>query len=234
MKKDTEYDKIDLKFIGALDKIIERNTSLGVKPSNDSSIGKLIYPTNRSIISSVRSRSKHIPHMALINFAKVFNVDMNYFYHSECEFKFIGGHTEKINENIKISGNHVSNVGDNNPTVQAGKGSIKGINRAEKGSNNIILAIDTVVNNFSMSDLDRGCLAKFYDILAAVQSDYRSNLEMVEKIVIEKNQEIVSIRKEYGDQIAELNQYLREANIRAFEAQKNENQALKRYLKAIG
>ena len=51
MKQNPDYDTIDLKFIEAIDEVLEKNDELGLKPSNDSSLGKLIYPSNRSIIS---------------------------------------------------------------------------------------------------------------------------------------------------------------------------------------
>ena len=80
MKENPVLNKIDSKFISAVDELIAINTELGIKPANDSAIGKAVYPNNRSIISAVRGKSKHIPHLALINFAKEFDVNMNYFY----------------------------------------------------------------------------------------------------------------------------------------------------------
>ena len=56
MKENPHYDEIDLKFVKAVDEVIAVNSELGIKPSNDSSIGKEVYPTNRSIVSAVRSR----------------------------------------------------------------------------------------------------------------------------------------------------------------------------------
>ena len=54
MTKSPKYAHIDQKFVTALDQVIAVNTELGIKPNNDSSIGQIIYPYNRRLISPLR------------------------------------------------------------------------------------------------------------------------------------------------------------------------------------
>lgn len=88
MKENTDYFQIDKKFIQAIDMILAYHIENKIKPTNDSAIAKLIYPANRNIISSVRGGHKHIPHLAIINMAKVFDLDMNYFYKQDVPFVY--------------------------------------------------------------------------------------------------------------------------------------------------
>ena len=100
MKKNTDYFQIDKKFIEAIDIILAYHIENNIKPTNDSAIAKLIYPPNRNIISSVRGGHKHIPHLAIINMAKVFDVDMNYFYKEDIPFEYpVTGKKEKDIQN---------------------------------------------------------------------------------------------------------------------------------------
>ena len=224
-KNNDVYDKVDIKFIQAVDKIIELNKEIGIKPNNDSSIGKLIYPSNRSIISSVRGRSKHIPHMALINLSKQFNLDMNFFYQDECELKY----KPQISEKFSVKGNGILNKGDNNVTIHAGNGNIKGINTAKKGSSNTVMAVDTMITNFT-SKLDKQYADQFFVILGEIQTENNKVLKKLENLLNEKTLEMKTLANEHKNDTLSLREEVRKANERAFKAQENENEILKKYL----
>lgn len=73
----------DVKFIEAVDYIIERNRAAGIKPKTDSGLAKIVYPPNRSIISAVRSKTKHIPETAVVNLGLMFSIDFNFFWRED-------------------------------------------------------------------------------------------------------------------------------------------------------
>jgi len=89
--KDLKKNKINLideLFIKAINQVIKDSKSSGIKPDSYHAINKLIYPQSMGLISRVSKGQNHITHIALINFAKEYNVDMNYFYHENVEFKY--------------------------------------------------------------------------------------------------------------------------------------------------
>lgn len=226
MKKSPKYVNIDEKFVDALDEVIAVNTKLGIKPNNDSSIGKIIYPSNRSIISSVRSKSKHIPHLALINFANEFSVDMNYFYSDN----HILNYKPPVTKNVIIKGNKVT--GNYNITMHAGKGEIKGINTAETGSKNTLVEtveVTTMINNF-IAKMDREHITEFMTILSQIQSDRKSALSRLEEQFREKNKEIKAIRQTFIDDLANTRKELSETRAKLDEARIRENDALRQML----
>ena len=227
MKKNKIYDKIDERFIEAVDKIIEVNKKMGIEPKNESNLNKTIYTSNRSIISAVRGKSKHIPHLALLNLAKHFNLDMNYFYYDGLELNYAPNTSEV---NISAEGNTVVNNGNNNTntTFHAGNGSIKGINTAKKGSSNTVMAVDTMINNFT-SKLDKEYADQFFVILHKIHEENNKVLGGLESLLIEKTTQMKAIATEHKEDTKSLRNQLKEANERAFKAQESENEILKKY-----
>lgn len=226
MTKSPKYAHIDQKFVTALDQVIAVNTELGIKPNNDSSIGQIIYPSNRSIISSVRSKSKHIPHLALMNFANEFSVDMNYFYSEEHLLNYI----PPTIKNVVVKGNNIT--GNHNTTIHAGKGQIKGINTAESGSKNTLVdtvEVNTMINNF-ISEMDRERITQFMSIVTQIQSDSRSSLKRMEEQFREKCKEVKAIRQSFVDDLANTRKELSETRGRLDEARIRENDVLRQML----
>lgn len=227
MKQSDDYDNIDFKFIEAIDQILEKNGDLGIKPNNDSSLGKLIYPSNRSIISSVRSRSKHIPHLALINFAKAFDVDMNFFYgRSHLDYKPMTTHKSKTNSNsITISGN-------GNNTTHAGNGDITGVKNITNEANSSMLEVNTMINNF-MSKLDKDCVNEFYRIINEVRAENTDLNNELRSHLKKKSKKIEKMALLHKEELKQVQDELKSSNQNLFEAQKNESDILKKYIASI-
>jgi len=226
MKKSPQYVNIDTKFVTALDEVIAVNTELGIKPNNDSGIGKLIYPSNRSIISSVRSRSKHIPHLALMNFAREFRVDMNYFYQDKCPLNY----RPPIIKNVVVKGNNIS--GDYNTSIHTKKGAIKGINTAEAGSNNTLVdfvEVNTMINNF-ISEMDKERITQFMTIISQIQSDSKSSLKRMEVQFQEKCKEIIALRESFKEELVTTRQQLSETQLKLDDSRLKESEVLRQML----
>lgn len=207
MKDNPLYEEINSKFVKAVDEVITVNSELGIKPNNDSAIGNLIYPSNRSIISSVRSKSKHIPHLAIINFAKHFNVDMNYFYNgTPLQYQ------PPSITNITVKKNGISSTGNNATNIHAGNGKIKGINNAEAGSKNTlveVVEVNTMINNF-ISQIDGERVKQFLTIISKIQVESKSSSKKLERILIEKSEEIKEMRISFKEEMAELREELKQ------------------------
>ncbi len=228
MKENPLLDNIDNKFIEAVDEVIAINTELGIKPANDSAIGKAVYPNNRSIISAVRGRSKHIPHIALINFAKAFNVDMNYFYVEDTSLQY----KPDTIMNVTVSGNGINSSGANTTNIHAGKGEIKGINTAEAGSNNTlveVVEVNTMINNF-ISQMDKGRVEKFLQIISSIQVESKQATKKFEKLFEAKSLEMQDMRKYFEEKLELLDKQLIETRLKLDEAMKREIDLLRQLL----
>lgn len=229
MKENPQYDEIDEKFVQAVDEIIAVNSELGIKPNNDSAIGNLVYPTNRSIISAVRSRSKHIPHLAIINLAKQFKVDMNYFYaNTTLQYQ------PPTITNLVVRKNSISSTGDNATNIHAGKGKIKGINTAESGSNNTlveVVEVNTMINNF-ISHMDVERVQQFLTIISKIQIENKSSSKKLERILTEKSEEIKELRTSFKEEMKSIRDELKETRTRLDESLKREVDLLKGLLEA--
>lgn len=86
--KKNEINKIDELFIKAIDQVVKDSKVAGIKPNSYRGINLLIYPESDGLISRVKKKINHVTHIALINFAKQYNVDMNYFYHDDVKFEY--------------------------------------------------------------------------------------------------------------------------------------------------
>ena len=228
MRQNPLYDEIDEKFVKAVDEVIAVNSELGIKPIRDSAIGKLIYPSNRSIISSVRGRSKHIPHVAIINFAKQFNVDMNYFYNDESTLQY----QPPTITNISVKGNGISSTGTNTTNIHAGKGRIKGINNAEAGSKNTlveVVEVNTMINNF-ISQIDTERVQQFLTIISKIQVENKASAKKLEKMLQEKSIELKEIRNSFKEEMKSVRFELKDTRVKLDDALKSEVTLLRKLL----
>jgi hypothetical protein len=88
MKDHPVLECIDRQFIKAIDVIREVYRKNNLKYLSDSGIGGIVYGSNRHIVAQVCNRERHIPHLALVAFAKHFNIEMNYFYDQDLDLEF--------------------------------------------------------------------------------------------------------------------------------------------------
>ncbi len=229
MKSTPEYDHIDHQFIKAIDEIILINKELGLKPSNDSALGNEIYPTNRSIISAVRNRQKHIPHMALINLAKRFSIDMNFFY--TAEEKPLQYQPKTLND-VYITKNGINSAGANAVNIHAGKGKIKRINTAEAGSTNTLVEtveVNTMINNF-ISQIDKDHVQKFLGIVSSIQHEHKATANKMEVLLEQKSIEIKEVRDTFKEEMKAVREELKETRTKLDDALKREVDLLRELL----
>ncbi len=174
MRQNPLYTIIDDKFLDAVDEIKRINTKLGIKPNKDSAIGRLIYPSNRSIISSVRSQAKHIPHIAIINFAKEFNVDMNYFYDSMTSLQY----QPRIENTTTVSGNGIYSSGSHARNTHAGQSKTKHlVTECIPQQHPVMPTIlaNPLIANF-MNTLSAEQMPEFVSIITQIQKEYQTKV----------------------------------------------------------
>jgi hypothetical protein len=175
----TDIEIINELFIKGVDKIIEQAKLIGLKSSkSDYGIGKLIYSTSPGIINSVRKNRKTIPHTALINFAKQFNVDMNYFYFENVPFKFdfynfkseIKNYVEKEKQDDEYN---IFSVEDH-LTMPNTLISFETNSLAKK------FKLDTIIKSFA-DTLTGKFKQTFYHIIHIIQFDYVQRIELLQE-----------------------------------------------------
>ncbi|WP_346881266.1 hypothetical protein [uncultured Algibacter sp.] len=226
MKDSTEHATIDTKFVKAIDEIFHQNKELGIKPTNDSALAGLIYPSNRGIISSVRNKKKHIPHLALINLSKHFEVDMNYFY-GDSPFQY----KPPVVKNSSKTDNVVNNSGDNNNNVinHAGEGTFYNIDTAGLKSEKTIVEtveVNTMINKF-ISNIDRAYVEQFLKIISLIQSENKKLINRIEKQLDIKGQELECFRKSYREEMVVTRQELSDARTKLEKSQLREIELLR-------
>ena len=79
IKSTYKLSGVDLKFLEAVDYVIEKNKTANVKPDTDNAISKTVFG-NRSIIGKVRASHRGITLAQLHIFATYFHLDFNYFF----------------------------------------------------------------------------------------------------------------------------------------------------------
>ena len=178
--KKEQLNRIDSLFIKAVDQIIADSRKIGIRPNSYRAINLLIYPASPGLISKVKNGNGHITHVALINFAKEYNVNMNYFYHEGVDFEydlnnFLPAHkqvkkSDSSPDKIKLEDVNFSDV-DFEKEI-----SFENEELAKK------FKLDTQIRIFAEL-LPKDASHFFYNILHIIQFDYESKLmKLVEKI----------------------------------------------------
>ncbi len=74
-----EPSLVDLRFLKAVDYIIEKNKTANIKPDTDNSISKTIYGQGKTI-KEIRCFERGVAMTELHKFADYFHLDFNYFF----------------------------------------------------------------------------------------------------------------------------------------------------------
>jgi hypothetical protein len=167
--------------------------------------------------------------LAIINLAKQFKVDMNYFYaNTTLQYQ------PPTITNLVVRKNSISSTGDNATNIHAGKGKIKGINTAESGSNNTlveVVEVNTMINNF-ISHMDVERVQQFLTIISKIQIENKSSSKKLERILTEKSEEIKELRTSFKEEMKSIRDELKETRTRLDESLKREVDLLKGLLEA--
>lgn len=87
MKNDEILLTMDQQFIKAVKAVQQAYEEKGLNSISYFEIGTIIYENNRGVVKQVIDRTRNIPHLAAIRFAKHFNIDIGYFYDSDQDIK---------------------------------------------------------------------------------------------------------------------------------------------------
>ncbi|MFC4633855.1 hypothetical protein ACFO3O_08045 [Dokdonia ponticola] len=108
-----------IKFLEVIEEIKETNRLLKVEPKTNIGISNLIYPTDRTIFSKLKTgMRKRVPMDALLNLAKHFKIDMNYIFYDNFEINYfpevLQESTTKNQANYSVSDDHLRIINKNN------------------------------------------------------------------------------------------------------------------------
>lgn len=210
--KKNEINKIDELFIKAIDQVIKDSKEAGIKPNSYRGINLLIYPKSGGLISRVRKGQNHVTHIALINFAKEYNVDMNYFYHDGVEFKYDLNKFLPAHKQVKKIEMCKNNFKEKDIKFDTDKIEDSISFEHEELAKNFKL--DTLIRTFA-NLLPKDAYQFFYNILKIIKVDYETR-------IFELNKKIVLLEKRLMNSKNEL-----------IISKENENKTLKKLIKNI-
>lgn len=228
--KPYELSPIDLRFLKAVDIILEKNRKEKLKLDSDSAISQSVYGL-RTVIGKVRSAQRGISMPQLQSFAIYFNLDFNCFFRDTANIEY---------DPQDIGSGKV--VATSKGIVNTGKGAIvtqiKGDHKGDiigkikgdvyKGSkiNQVIQKAGKIVNNH-FEDSKRK--QEFTEILQRIQGEAGN----MEKLILRKYEDIKKIIYVYEDQIFTERQKRTNAERERDEAREEERKILKKYLKLV-
>lgn len=228
--KPYELSPIDLRFLKAVDIIIEKNRKEKLKLDSDSAISQAVYGL-RTVIGKVRSAQRGISMPQLQSFAIYFNLDFNCFFRDTTTIEYDpqdagSGKVVATSKGIANTGKGaiVTQVeGDHNGDII---GEIKG--DVYKGSkiDQVIQKAEKIVNNhFDDSKQKEQC----NEILETIQSEANS----MENLILRKYEDIKKMADIYEAQILAEREKRTAAEQERDEAREEERKILKKYLKLV-
>ncbi|MFC4636082.1 hypothetical protein ACFO3O_19390 [Dokdonia ponticola] len=108
-----------VKFLEVIEEIKETNRLLKVEPKTNSGISNIIYPTDRTIFSKLKTgMRKRVPMDALAKLAIHFKIDMNYIFYDGFEINYfpevLQDSTANNEVRIHVSDDHLRIINKNN------------------------------------------------------------------------------------------------------------------------
>lgn len=228
--KPYELSPIDLRFLKAVDIIIEKNRREKLKLDSDSAISQAVYGL-RTVIGKVRSAQRGISMLQLQSFAIYFSLDFNCFFRDTANIEY--DPQDADSGKVVATSKGIANTGEGVIVTQVEKdhngdiiGKIKG--DVYKGSNigQVIQKAGKIVNNhFEDPKYKQQCS----DILETIQSEANS----MENLIIRKYEDIKKVIDIYEVQIFAEREKRMAAERERDEAREEERKILKKYLKLV-
>lgn len=107
-----------IKFLEVIEEIKQTNKLLKIEPKTNSAISNLIYPTDRTIFSKLKTgMRKRVPMDALVKLAVYFKIDMNYIFYEGFEINYypevLQDSSTKNQVNYNVSDDHLRIINKN-------------------------------------------------------------------------------------------------------------------------
>lgn len=99
---------IDLRFLKAVDYIIEKSAEADIKPNTDHSISKMVFGQG-IIIKEIRNFQRGVAMTELHKFAGYFHLDFNYFFRGTEPMEY-GPKVVASNRKVNITGENIKNM----------------------------------------------------------------------------------------------------------------------------
>ena len=199
--KKIEPDLKDLKAIQVVDIVLAKNKELGIEPQQDHTLSLLISSNrNRSLISRVRTRERHIPESAIIKLSELFGVDMNFFFFKDVVFDYNPLQSEKVSAtHYEANNKGINNIGEGSVTTLVegdNKGKIIGIVKGNVYEGNKIIDIaqnaEKIVNEFKPDQRE---------IVNDILDPIKSEAAKIENRILKKTEDIKKMQVIYEEEL---------------------------------
>ncbi len=121
-KKARQLGPVDIRFLKAVDILLEKNRQEGKLPTNYSALSELLS-SDRNAISKIRSGVRHVSFPQLVKFATRFTLDYNYFFRDHVEDIFYQVPAPTVPHGV-ASNKGVLNSGSKATTIQVENGTV--------------------------------------------------------------------------------------------------------------
>lgn len=223
-----ELSANDLRFLKAVDIVIEKNKRANIKPDSDNSISRTVFG-DRNIVGKIRAAQRGISMLQLEKFAIYFHLDFNCFFRDTESVEY---DPQDVSGQVVVKGKGIASTGKNAIITQVKGdhngdviGKIKG--NVYKGSKigQVIQKAEKIINN-KFDDESKGLCE---DILDSI----RTESENLESTIIQKNEDIKKMADLYEAQIRAESQKREKAERERDEAREGERKILKKYLNLV-
>lgn len=204
-KKKYELKFWDIKFLKALNHIINENKKAGVEPQGVREISELIFG-NYNTISKIRGSGAGINMGQLMKFATMFGLDYNYFFRDDKELTYNPHKNKTAQAN---AGNHVQTSGGNV------HGDIIKADVYKTGDvHKYIQKAKSIVNHYPF---------EIQQQFSEVIEDLQRETKKMETTIKDEAEYIKKISESYESQVRDLRNQLREKS-------DSENELMRKYI----
>lgn len=184
---------MDIRFLRAVDILLDANKKEGKDPGNASTLSMMLA-NNRNTISKIRSGLRQVTFNQLVKFASMFNIDYNYFFRDDVNSIFYKAKSGSSGEVIKVSKKGVLNTAPGAMTIQIGKGDMKGNIYNGPINQNVRRIVHLIPKQFQEECKD--IVGDIYGEVTQLEASLHQKTEDIKKISEDSKQTIMKLQEE--------------------------------------
>lgn len=182
-KKGRNLSPVDIRFLKAVDLLLEKNKQQGKLPTNYSALSELLS-SDRNTISKIRSGVRHVSFPQLVKFATLFTLDYNYFFRDHVVDIFYKISAPPIPQNVATK-KGVQNSGSKATTIQVENGNVY------HSSENLSLDED----ESQIQDEDRSRSKE--EVQRSIESEEAKQIILLQQELLREKEEKMVLMKKY-------------------------------------
>ena len=197
---DNKLEGINLRFIQAVDHVIDVHKVAGMEPKSARSLSEFIGK-DPNTISRIRQGSKDVSAEQVKRFAALCGIDLNFFYNENVQLIYQADMFSEENLKRSIEGQTInmdfSNSGNDNTNLQLGAGDFSGNIYNHGASNAEHSHRDTHYHFYQAEQLVKSIPAQFQQSLTNQLQEIKLSYMKLEKELLDRTEELKKITKEY-------------------------------------